>query len=270
MTPRKQAELMDACRTLFPAADVTRDFLNRIRSDSLKNAYRNKVWEYHPDACANVQDADKRTERFRRSVEAYKLLNEYLKERRPTFFLRHAQVLQASSPRLNIFERVPHERYYDGPLPTIELKIGLYLYYVGAISYEAVVRAMMWQRDLRPPLGVLACKWQWLCEEDVAMILGSTQIVGSFGERAVKLGLLSASQLNILLLHQRTMQQPIGRYLVAHSLLSELSLRHYLRQLAQHNAQIQKSRNLMKSAGGDEVIEDMIYEGENDADSTFE
>lgn len=243
MTSRMEAELMDACRILFPAAAITRDFLNYIRIDGLKHAYRNRVWECHPDACADDQDMNRRTELFRSSAEAYKLLNEYLKERRPGLFLRHAQVHSAPTPRIKSLERAPHEQYYDGPLPTIQLKIGLYLYYTGAISYQAVVRALMWQREQRPPLGGLACKWRWLYEEDVDLILRATQIVGSFGERAVKLGLLSKSQLNILLLHQRTMQQPIGRYLVSNYLIYELSLQHNLRGLARHNAQVLESRS---------------------------
>jgi hypothetical protein len=143
---------------------------------------------------------------------------------------------------MEIVARTEDELYYEGPFPTIELKTGLYLYYTGSVSYQAVVRALMWQRDQRPPLGDFARQWGWLSEEDVSRILTSTHIVGTFGERALELGLLTQSQLNIILLHQRTLQQPIGRYFVAQSLLSELTLRHHLRELARHNQQVRESR----------------------------
>lgn len=242
-TPR-EVELIDACRILFPSAEVDREFLSYVQLDGLKNAYRHRVWECHPDACgSDSHDTRRQTELFRRSVEAYRLLSEYLKKRKPVLPLRQAQAVFGVSPRIQVSARAAGEQYYDGPLPSIELKIGLFLYYSGTISYQALVRALLWQRSQRPPIGDLAVKWGWLSEEDVVMVLHATHIVGSFGERAVNLGLMTASQLNILLIHQRTMQQPIGKYLVSHSLMSELSLQHHLRQLARHNRLVQEERS---------------------------
>lgn len=77
----------------------------------------------------------------------------------------------------------------------------------------------------------------------MATILRAPHIVGSFGERAVALGFLSQSQLNIILLHQRPMQQPVGRYFVVNALVSEPALRHHLRELTRHNRLIRKSRH---------------------------
>lgn len=242
MNPSQESELMDACRILFPTAEICREFLCYIQPEGLKNAYRNRAWECHPDANGEDRDQTRRTELFRQSVEAYKLLNDFLKVRKPCIPLRHASPMRPSAPRMEILARAEDELYYEGPFPTIELKTGLYLYYSGAVSYQAVVRALMWQRDLRPPLGDFARQWGWLSEEDVTRILAATHIVGTFGERALEMGLLTQSQLNIILLHQRTMQRPIGRYFVARSLLSELTLRHHLRELERHNQQVRKSR----------------------------
>lgn len=243
MSPRQEAELMDACRILFPTADVSRDFLCRIEVDRLKNAYRNRVWECHPDACGEADDQARRTELFRRSVEAYNLLNGFLQDRhRPRLPLRRAVSPKKPVFRVEPVGPAPGEQYYQGPFPTIELKLGLYLYYSGVVSYQAVVRAMIWQRDQRPPLGDFARHWGWLNEADVSAVLAATEIVGSFGERAVALGLLTQSQLNLILLHQRSMQQQIGRYFVEQGLMSELTLRQHLRGLARHNAAVRESR----------------------------
>jgi hypothetical protein len=242
MSPRQEVELMDACRILFPTADINREFLCYIQAEGLKNAYRSRVWECHPDACGEDADLSGRTELFRRSVEAYNLLNDYLKERKPRLILRHSRprktaVFQVCKPAL-----AQGEQYFQGPFPTIELRLGLYLYYSGVVSYQAVVRGLIWQRDQRPPLGDFARQWGWLSEADVSVILAATEIVGSFGERAVELGLLTQSQLNLILLHQRSMQQQIGRYFVEQGLVSELMLREHLRGMARHNAAVRKTR----------------------------
>jgi len=243
MSPKQELELLDACRILFPSAEVNLQFLSYIQQEGLKNAYRTRAWEYHPDACPVDEDRLVRAELFRRSTEAYKLLSSYLKNRKPVITIR--KVPQRPKPVFVHVEKagkVEGEHYYEGPFPAIELKLGLFLYYSRAVSYQAVVRAMMWQRGLRPPIGEYARRWGWLDEHDVKTIVAATEIVGSFGERALALGLLSQSQLNIILLHQRSCQQPIGRYFVEQGLLSELMLRHYLREMEKHNKQVRDER----------------------------
>ena len=250
MNSRQEYDLLDACRILFPADEISRDFLRYIQPDGLKNAYRNCVWQCHPDACCEDRGQARRTELFRRSVEAYNLLNDYLKNRKsviPFSPIQHnappkEKSIRPAMPRIEVVERVESEQYYDGPMPALELKIGLYLYYSGVISYQALVSAVMWQRDQRPPLGNFARQWGWLMEEDVSAILKATHIVGSFGERAVTLGLLNQSQLNIILLHQRSMQKHIGRYFVTHGIFSEMTLKQHLRDLVQHNRKVRESR----------------------------
>ena len=74
MTSRQEYDLLDACRILFPTADINRDFLYYIQPEGLKNAYRNRAWECHPDACGEGGEQSRRTELFRRSVEAYNQL----------------------------------------------------------------------------------------------------------------------------------------------------------------------------------------------------
>jgi hypothetical protein len=243
MSPRQEIELLDACRILFPGAEINRQFLCYIQPEGLKNAYRNRAWECHPDACDANGSRPDRTELFRRSVEAYKLLDSFLKERK-NLPLRYAKPTNKSSfPRTVVAaKRAENEQYYSGPMPTIELKLGLFLYYSGVVSYQAVVRALIWQRNLRPPIGDFARQWGWLTEKDVSLILAATEIVGSFVERALAMGLLTQSQLNLILLHQRSRQQPIGSYFVEQNLLTELTLRHHLRELDRHNKQVRDSR----------------------------
>lgn len=252
MTMTQEKKLLDACRLLFPTAVVDTSFLSYIQPEGLKNAYRNRAWEFHPDTSVSEHELHHRTVMFRNTVEAYKLLGSYLKERktplvsiRPT--TRRGSTVTLAPPQ-PLAERNPEETYYEGDIPGFELKTGLYLYYRGEVSYQSVVRALLWQREMRPQLGNYARQWGWLNESEIELILRATDIVGSFGERAVELGLLSQSQLNLLLLQQRTSQQPLGAYFTQNRLLSESMLRRYLRELGDHNRSARTRRQHQESS----------------------
>lgn len=252
MAPREEAELYDACRVLFGAQiDVTRDFLHYIQLDGVKNAYRTRARECHPDYYSGEGDLLARTELFRQSVEAYELLTSFLRDRKlPAVRSKPAasgyrQQAQHRWPRMQQQKpRARDERYYDGPLPPIELRIGLFLYFRGLISYQAVVRSLMWQRDQRPALGVLACTWGWLTDDLIDYILSACHMPMPFGERAVNLGLLTRNQLKVLLFHQRSLQQPIGRYFVQQELLNEQMLLRLLKERMHHNRDVRTNRDL--------------------------
>ena len=140
-------------------------------------------------------------------------------------------------------ERVKGEHYYDGPLPGKELKIAMYLYYKGVVSFQDVARALAWQRDMRPPIGRFACEWGWLSDADVTAILKATHIVGLFAERAVEMGLLTTSERTLLLMHQRASQKFVGAYFVANKIISSRDLSRYLKEVALHNQSVRNIQN---------------------------
>lgn len=248
---REEIELIDACKVLFGShVEVNREFLHYIQPEGIKNAYRSRARECHPDSYLGEGDIIARTELFRRSVEAYELLSRFVRD-------RTLPVARPSSPHSTPFRsmtpprwqrqkpqqpRVPGERYYDGPLPPIELRLGLFLYFRGVVSYQTVVRALLWQRDLRPSLGALACTWGWLTDDLVPYILSATHIPAPFGERAVKLGLINGNQLKVLLFHQRSLQQPIGRYFVQQGILNDPLLVRYAKERIAHNNDVHANR----------------------------
>lgn len=242
MGPYREEKVIEACRVLFGEhVQVTTEFLLSLKPDGVRGAYRKRAWESHPDAAAGAGDQARRTHLFRRAAEAYELLSGYLRERKAPEQARRVSAEWIFRPDPTP-RRAPDERYYSGPLPTGELKIGLFMYYRGAVSFQALVRSLLWQRNQRPPLGELACKWGWLPEHAVPEILKSTHIVGRFGERAVKLGHLTDKQLSVLVFHQRSLQQPIGRYFTANGVLNEAMLHRLLRECSYHNKQVQAKR----------------------------
>jgi hypothetical protein len=252
MVPREETELINACRILFGThVDVTPEFLRYIQPDGIKNAYRSRARECHPDSYLGEGDLLERTELFRRSVEAYELLTGFLRDRKLPATRPKTSSPGYRSPACHRWPRprtmqprARDERYYDGPLPPIELRVGLFLYFRGIISYQAVVRSLLWQRDQRPALGVLACNWGWITDDLIDYLLSACHMPAPFGERAVKLGLLTRNQLKILLFHQRSLQQPIGRYFVQQGLISEQALLQHLKERIHHNKEVKANRLL--------------------------
>ena len=245
-------QLCEACRVLFPNAHVHHDFLHQLRLQSVKKSFRDLAKRHHPDLNAESINAPLDSGMFRKANQAYQLLCSFIRERdvlaasKPQ--PRRPEAPQDTRPKQQPADRMfrrrprnvkparsPEDVYYEGPLPTFRLKLGLFLYYKGYVPYSSVVKALMWQRDMRPPIGDLAVAWGWLEPHFVSIIRSATELTGSFGEKAVDLGLLTRSQVGVLLLHQRLMQAHIGRYFVSKGYLTERELTKYMEEHAQFN-----------------------------------
>jgi hypothetical protein len=120
-------------------------------------------------------------------------------------------------------------------MPTIALKTGLFLYYSGKISYEQMIEALAWQRNMRPPIGELAVQWNWLHKSFIEIVLKDVARGGQFGERAVSMGLLKESQVKVLLRHQLFMQKPVGHYFVTNKILTDAEIKESLLIMSIHN-----------------------------------
>lgn len=252
-----QAQVVEACRTLFPGALIQQEFLQQLHPVTVKRSYRKLAMVYHPDHCTEASYTSHAAEMFRRVNGAYELLTSFIRERDLKATAPRAPYrsplashpgTQETRSRQQWGERVfrprsfqpkpmrkPDDVYYEGPLPTFRLKLGLFLYYQGVIPYSAVVKALIWQRDMRPPIGQLAVAWGWLEPHFISVIRAATEIPGTFGERAVRLGLLTEAQMGVLLLHQKMMQTHIGKYFVYQGYLSEWDLNRHLREFHQFN-----------------------------------
>ena len=243
---------------MFPGALIQRDFLWRLHLQAVKERYRQLAKKYHPDCNIQLQDLAQSAEMFGKVHQAYQILSAFIRERDQAALQRpqarssstfDARGTQAKAPQTESRgfrprgpfskpakpARTPNDIFYDGPLPTFPLKLGLFLYYKGVIPYAAVVQALIWQRKMRPPIGELSVAWGWLEPHFVSVIRSATEISGSFGERAVQLGLLTQSQVNVMILQQRLMQAHTGRYFVGKGYLTEFELNKYLREHVQFN-----------------------------------
>lgn len=135
------------------------------------------------------------------------------------------------------------QNLYRGPLPNRQLLFGHYLYYAGQVSWQSVIKALMWQKAQRPRLGEIARERGWLSSDEIFLVLKSC--AGSslpFGQQALQQGLLTKAQLLTLLFEQRRQHKKVGEFFVKHNMLTSQQLQVLLDRFQHHNARLARSR----------------------------
>jgi hypothetical protein len=247
-TPLAEATVLQACRTLFgPGTDISRGFLHYIQPDGARSAYRKKAKETHPDFYCTEDSSiqQQQTALFRDILDAYDIINRFFKEREEGLWTAsfdtaprpdRKETDHAWSSRPRSAGRQSGDDHYQGPVPLRVLEFGRYLYYTGNISFGALIGALAWQRMQRPVIGSIALRWGWLGKASIERITAAPAMPGRFGEKAVRLGLLSDFQIRTLLYYQRTQQERIGKYFVLGKILTAERLEHLARKMYEHNA----------------------------------
>jgi hypothetical protein len=256
--------LFDAYFVLFGKHDTHANVIQVFQECDLKAAYRDAVRASHPDLNPGV-NPEVINAKFRKVTAAYELLSDFLVARASIrdssgpIGTSPAYQKQASthwpqqpSPRNTNSARVRNEpirprnqnhHYYDGLMPTIGLKTGLFLYYSRKISFEDLTESLVWQRNMRPPIGELAVQWNWLHKHFVSVILSNVETYGQFGERAIKMGLLKEAQVKVLLRHQSLMQKPLGHYFITQRILTPQDIKESLAVMNLHNRVFAEERH---------------------------
>lgn len=253
-TPLAESEVLHACRTLFgPGSDIGRGFLYYLQPSGAKSAYRKKAKETHPDFfyAEDSSIQQQQTATFRAIMEAYDIINRFFKERDNGLWTVSPDTT-GKPARRGSHQARPATRsagkqsggyHYRGQIPFCVLELGRYLFYSGHISYGELIEALIWQRLQRPIIGNVALRWGWLAERAIEQITASSAIPGRFGEKAVRLGLLSDFQVGTLLYYQRSQQERLGNYFILNKILTADQLDHLVQKLHEHNAQVRASEN---------------------------
>jgi len=253
-------ELFKACTILFGNdVLVSNEFLYYIQPSGIKSAYRRRARETHPDTVLtrhSEQDGGAGTDRFIETNWAYNQLMDFIKRRdlsvkpfisatnrtRPK--KRHRR--QADAAREETGRTRPRGSYYRGEVPSRKLLFGQFLFYAGEVSWEALIKAIVWQRNQRPRIGDIAQKWGWATSEGIKAAMEQRQLGEHLGESLVRLRLLSLAQLKSLLNKQRTMQRPFGDYFVQNNFVSRARLLQLFRDFKTHNGR--HNRNFSTSS----------------------
>lgn len=253
-TPLAESTVLQACRTLFgPGPDISRGFLHYIQPDGARSAYRRKAKETHPDFfyTEDLRVQQQQTALFRNILDAYDIINLFFKEREEGLWTasfdtvprsNRKETHQAWSSRSRSARQQSGNDYYRGPVPPRVLEFGRYLYYTGNISYWELIEALTWQRMQRPIIGNVALRWGWLAETSIERIMTASNARGRFGEKAVRLGLLSDFQVRTLLTYQRSRQERLGKFFIVKKILTSYQLEHFVQELHEHNARVLASK----------------------------
>lgn len=237
-------KLLKACQILFgPGVDVSRDFLFYIQPSGIKSAYRKRALMTHPDRLLHLaEEARQRVaDRFIETTWAYRKLLEFI-SRRDRRARLYVTATNRTRPKMRPMHpeprgaRRPRGNYHRGPMPSRHLPLGQFLFYAGEISWESLIKAIVWQRNQRPRMGDIAKKWGWLREPEIIYALKRRKLGEPIGEALVRHKLLSGAQLEVLVRTQRRMQKPFGDYFLLNGHLTRNQLNSLLRKLALHNA----------------------------------
>jgi len=240
MHPAAESNLLSACRLLFgDEVDLCGEFLLYLQPDGARSAYRARAKEQHPDRFAGQPAAIRRrqTERFQELTRAYQLLRNYFLQRersgRGTTFTLGGSDRQPAPPNPGRSSCYPHPR-----VPDTHLEFGLFLFHRGKITYQELIAALLWQRRQRPDIGSIARRWGWLDGARIERVLEDRSPGRRFGNRAIQLGYLSATQVQVLLRYQQTLQQRLGQYFVEGGVLEAEEVERLAAELKEHNLRV--------------------------------
>ena len=249
-----ERSLMNACRTIFgPDVDLGHDFLYYIQPEGVKSAFRRKAMETHPDRCNGDERVKKQKSlSFQNLINANKVLTDFIQKRHVTPVNQRTQTgfqyKSSCSPNAKANTRPANNPgnskfsggRYSGRMPEQKLPFGRFLYYKGAIEQKDLITALTQQSSQRPRIGHLAQKWGWLSDEEMKKILTYKGPFARFGEKALRMGILTREQVQSLLWFQRSSQQKIGDFFVEQGVISEEELKSFLKDFEKHNRTVQK------------------------------
>lgn len=257
MKTQVSRDILKACRILFgQEIELSVDFLYYMQSSGIKSAYRKRALETHPDVAAREEGdfSDERAQEDEPFIEthwAYERLIEFIGMRDSRHARRHqpmrvpGTVVQPGRHRIKRRPRRsasgrpwtegPGGHYFRGQMPRRQLMLGEYLFYGGHVSWEALIKAIVWQRRQRPRFGDMAVRWGWLKEGHIEEGFRNRRLGEQIGQSLSRLGLLSDSQLGALVIKQRGLQRPIGEFFVLKGYLEAHRLNELLECHRKHN-----------------------------------
>ncbi len=233
-----EKSLFRACSILFGSEiSVNRDFLFYIELQGVKGAFRRKALMTHPDRFILPGINNNSASDFIEAAEAYKQLVNFIDSREKNGYLSSS--LRRNSTHSQRSD-MPHgkgvhrDRYYSGSMPRRPLLFAEYLYYSGIITWSSLIQAVVWQRQLRPHFGKIACGWRYLSEKQIQVIIKNKKISEKIGCAAVRMNFLNQFQVYVILRHQMNSQRPIGNYFVDTGVFTEERLCELLSRFRYH------------------------------------
>jgi hypothetical protein len=241
-----EQRLFDSCRVIFGSeVDIGWDFLFYIQLSGLKSAFRRRALLTHPDRFVHQRKgaSPAGAESFIITKDAYDHLLDFIRKRH-TFKHR----VKAPSPARHGTKAPPRSRssrrdresastdfFYSGRLPLRRLLLGEFLFYSRVVSWESLIKAIVWQRRQRPKFGRIASERGWIHPGQARSAALKKGAGTPIGEAMIRFGLLERWQVEVLLWRQRRMQTALGEYFVLKGMISRGRLHRLLKKFSIHN-----------------------------------
>lgn len=228
-------EILDACKILFDDYSENLNFLNILSVDFIKSRYRKKAMTYHPDLYFNYPKhiIEEKKINFIKINEAYnKLLKFVSKNNVQVIFSKY------KNSNLNIHKNKKLT------LPNKALKFAEFLYYNNIITWNNLIKSLVWQKNNRSKIGEIALRWHYINKLELEYVLKLKQTFRKpIGQIMLKLHVINDFQLNILLYQQLKEQPKIGEYFLSNNLINERTIKKYLNLQSDHNKRFVKNKS---------------------------
>ncbi|MBI9104264.1 MAG: DnaJ domain-containing protein [Spirochaetales bacterium] len=130
MTATEHQKMTEACDILFGENfRLDKETFHYLQVSGIKSAYRQRVKSCHPDIVSEYKSEYQKYSEFCELKEAYD-------------YLLDLKTGKTEAPRIST-----KERYYTAAIPGRKLRLGEYLYYSGMISWNALINALVWQKN---------------------------------------------------------------------------------------------------------------------------
>lgn len=252
-------EILKACNILFGSdIEFSLEFLYYIQLSGIKSAYRKRARETHPDlneeARCDAPDPMDHTGKFVEANWAYERLNDFVGVRDTQHARRtyHARMQHPSPPkythqRQKVKKWAKHkvktpELFHKGIMPERRLMFGEYLFYTKQVSWEDIVRALVWQRGQRPKFGRIAQDRGLLHRRELLSAIRERRVGEPIGQTLIRLGVMKASEVDGIVEQQSLMHKPIGMYFLSKGLFDEGKLTELLVTFHQHNSEFSQTQ----------------------------
>jgi hypothetical protein len=238
-------EVASALRLLYgDQVTVRSEFLGQIDPVGLKNAFRKRAMELHPDRAKILgKSSDELSERFKDVQTAYEQLKRLLNNSPEKVTEPRERRRSARRPGSG-WGGTQESHYWRAEIPRTRLLLGQYLYYAGLVTFNEMISAITWQRQQRPNFGKIVRMWNYLSTNQLETIIASRGPRETIGNAAVRLGYLSPFQRDAVIGFQKWLQRPIGGYFQKIGILEEEEIVYLTGLLKKHNARVERMKFL--------------------------
>jgi hypothetical protein len=232
-------EVASALRLLYgDQVTVRPEFLGRIDPEDLRNTFRKRAMELHPDRAKILgKSSDELSERFKDVQTAYEQLKKLLNSS-PSSNRESRETKRPSRRSGSGWTGTAGSHYWKADIPHTRLLFGQFLYYNGMVTFNEMISAITWQRQHRPNFGKIARTWDYLSTSEIEQIISSRGSRESIGDAAIRLGYLSPFQRDAVIGFQKWLQRPIGEYFQKIGILEEREITYLIGLLKKHNRKV--------------------------------